>query len=94
MQSQPTQGKIQVDIPAQKNKPARKAILDVSYGMFTMNPPRSNIRHKTEKLTHFTGYGIYVIEKNPPKNVQRLEWLLITNLVLDNFDAALEKVRW
>jgi len=94
MQKQSSQGQIQVELPAQKDKPARVATLDISYGEFTMNPSRNNIRNKTEDLLNFTLNGIYVIEKNPPKNEKALEWLLITNLPVNCFDSALEKVRW
>lgn len=94
MQRQPSEGKIQIEISAKKDKPARQATLDVNFTSFTMNPPRNNIRNRTQKLTDFTLYGIYVIERHPPQQEEALEWLLITNLAVDSFDTALEKVRW
>ena len=62
MQRQPSQGKIQVEVPAQKGKPARVATRDISFSTFTMNPPRNNIRNKTESLTNFRLNSIYVNE--------------------------------
>lgn len=73
MKKQPSQGKIQIEIPAQKNKPARIATLDINFNSFTMGSPRNNIRNKTQKLPNFLLNGIYVIEKNPPKNEKALE---------------------
>ncbi len=38
--------------------------------------------------------AIYVCETNPPANEQPLEWMLLTNLKIENFDQAYEKVQW
>lgn len=94
MQKQASQGQIQVEIPAQKNRSSRIATLDIHFSSFAIKPPRNNIRNKTEKLADLILSGIYVIERNPPKNEEALEWLLITNLSINNFDSAIEKVRW
>ena len=35
-----------------------------------------------------------MIEKNTPEGVEPLEWLLLTNLTINNFADTLEKVKW
>ena len=37
---------------------------------------------------------IYCVEKNPPKDVDKIEWLLITDLLVNTFEKAFEKVQW
>jgi len=87
-------GKIEVEVPAKDECPQRTAILDVSHGEFIMNPPRNNIRHKTEELPDLHLNAVYIVEKNPPQDQEALEWMLITNLQIKNFDEAVEKVKW
>jgi hypothetical protein len=94
VESFPCQGEIQVEVPAKDNKPKRIATLEVSYGMFTMNIPINNIGDKKEKQQSFPVYAVYVVEKNPPEKTEPLEWILLTNLEISNYDEALEKVRW
>ncbi len=58
-----------------------------------MNPDRGNIRlrHK-EELPDLPLYVVQVIEKNPPPESTPLEWMLLTNLSVNTFDEAIEKV--
>lgn len=90
----PVAGKIEVKVPAKDNKPERLASLEVSYGMFTMNAPINNVKHRKEKLPDFSIYAVYVVEKNAPEKTAPLEWLLLTNLKISNYEEALEKVKW
>ena len=59
------------------------ATVDISCSQFTVNVPRNHIKNKTHKLNDLALYGIYVVEKNPPKDQQALEWLLITDIEVD-----------
>jgi hypothetical protein len=90
----PSQGKIRVEVPKRDGKVGRVATLDLHFSSFTMNPPRNNIRLRTEELPDLNLQVIYVIEKHPPKGEKALEWILLTNLPVQNFSQALEKVRW
>lgn len=91
----PCTGKVEVEIPARDNKPKRIASLEVRFGKFTMNPDRGNIRlrHK-EELPDLPLYAVQVIEKNPHPESTPLEWMLLTNLSVNTFDEAIEKVNW
>ena len=96
----PCQGAISVEIPARNNKPKRTAMLEVSFGTFTMPIPRNNFKIRKENvskknpITSLTLTAIYVVEKTPPLGEEALEWLLLTNLPIQNFDEAVEKIRW
>ena len=94
MQSLPSQGTLEVQIPARGGKSARSALLKMRFSPFRMNPPINNIRHKTEKLMDMNLTAVYVTEENPPKGEEALEWMLLTNLLVTCFNDAIEKVRW
>ncbi len=90
----PCQGIIKVEIPARDNKPKRTACLEVRFGKFMMNPDKSSIRHKTEELPNLPLYAVYVVEKDSSSKESPLEWMLLTNLPVNSFDEAVEKVSW
>ena len=90
----PCQGIIDVNVPAKDNHPKRTAKLELRFGSFTMNPSRNNIRNREEDLPNLPMYAIHVVEKFPPSGTDPLEWMLLTNISVNNFDEAIEKVRW
>ncbi|MCX6723240.1 MAG: IS4 family transposase, partial [Candidatus Staskawiczbacteria bacterium] len=94
IENMPCAGSIIVEVPAKNNQSSRIANLEIKFGEFMMNPPRNNIKNRTEILPNIPLRAIYVIEKRPPSEATPLEWLLITNLTIDNFDEAIEKIRW
>lgn len=96
----PCQGTISIEVPARNNKPSRVAILEVRFGVFTMNLPRNNFKSRKENISDdglimsLPLTAIYVVEKNPPSEEEALEWMLLTNLFVRNFKEAVEKIRW
>jgi hypothetical protein len=94
IQKLPAQGNIQVEVPARDNKTARIAHLNLHFGSFIMNPSKTNIRRRTEKLPNLKLQAVYVIERNPPPEESPLEWMLLTNLPVDHYKDAVEKVNW
>ncbi len=88
------QGEIKISVPAKDTKPAREAVLEIRFGNFTMNPSRNNINRKVKKLPNLKLNLVYVVEKNIPEGAEPLEWLLLTDLTINNFEEALEKVKW
>lgn len=87
------QGEIEVNIPA-RGKPARTAMLEIRFGSFIMNPPKGHVKLKTKKLPNLKLTAVYVLEKSPPVGEEAMSWMLLTNLNIDNFEEALEKVQW
>jgi len=94
IQELPCQGILEVNIPTRDQKPARTAQLETRFGTFIMNPPKNHFRSKTEDLPNLNLSAVYVVEKNPPEGEEALEWMLLTNLPINNFEDAIEKVRW
>jgi hypothetical protein len=100
MDRQPKAGAILVEVPArrktqhQKERKARPAILTIQFGSFLFPPPRNHLRHRNSKLLNLPMQAVYVFESNPPKGEEPVEWMLLTNLCVSNFEEACEKVRW
>lgn len=94
MSGVPCQGEIQVNIPARDNKPKRTAILEVRFNSFIMNPTKNNVKRKTRKLTDLKLNAVYIMEKSPPIGEEPMNWMLLTNISINNFEAAVEKIQW
>lgn len=73
---------------------ARSAEVTVRFGSFRMNPPRNHSKQKSEDLPDIDMYAIHVIEENPPKGEEVIEWMLLTNIKVTSFEQAYEKIRW
>jgi len=100
MRNRPAAGTITIEIPQRKAtahvkaRNARTAILTVKFGAFAFNPPRNNIKHRKSHLPDLPMYAVYAYEAEPPEKEEPVEWMLLTNLQVSNFQEACEKVRW
>jgi hypothetical protein len=90
----PVSGYLQVEIPARHGQAARTATVEVRYGDFTFRPPyRAPSCHA--HLRPLTLSVVWVHEASAPAGVKTpLEWLLVTNVPVHNFDDAVVRVRW
>lgn len=95
---------IEVNIPAQREikkatkskkkrpyKPARKAILTVSYGEVILTPSNAA---KKRNIKPVKMHYIYAVEKNPPKGATKILWRLLTTLEIKNKTQAIECLRY
>lgn len=100
MRRQPAAGSITVEVPLhRKQRPGQErktriATISIKYGSFRLNPPQNDIGHRSGPLPPLPMHAIYARETNPPKEVEPLEWMLLTNLAVSNFEQACEKIRW
>jgi len=90
----PNQGEIEIAIPERDDQPKRTAAFELRFGEFVMNPPKNNIKSRTEKLPNLKLNLVYVSEKNSIMGGKPMEWILLTNLNINNFGEAVEKVKW
>ena len=93
MKSQNKLGSIQIELPKKENHPARKANCDLKISKITVLPPRHFKGDKSQKLG-LDLFAIQVVETGPPKGVEKIDWTLYTNLPVNNFQEAVEKVKW
>ncbi len=94
MKKKKVQGVIKVMIPEQEKKPARLATCLVRFSEFKLTPPRNHIKLRTEELPALSLYAIHVTEKNSSKGVDPIDWMLLINLPVFNYEEALEKIKW
>ena len=100
MQQLPESGSYTIDIPMKskskhcKKRDTRTAEVSVKFGSFRFNPPRNNPKHKKEHLPDIEMNAVYVLENNPSKADECVEWMLLTNLPVKSYDEAYEKVKW
>jgi hypothetical protein len=73
---------------------ARSATVTVRFAPLSLNPPRNNVKHRTESLPDIDMHAVYVLEPDPPTGEEPVEWMLLTSLPVRSFDEACEKVRW
>ena len=90
----PVSGHLRVQVPAKKDEPEREAVVEVRFCQVTLSPPWRPKREDQQPLPPITLHVILVQEVDPPSNVTPLEWLLLTNVPVENFEDAVTRVRW
>jgi len=90
MQSRAAAGYRDVPVPARDGQPARVARLAVHFDRVRLDPPKGDPRF-TQPLEVWV---VYVVEKNPPKGVEPIEWMLLTSEAVDSLASACERVDW
>ncbi len=84
-------GKIKVNI-CRKGKKEREAELEIRFREVTLRVPRDK-KNKKEKRS-LTLFAVSAKEASPPKGEVALHWRLFTNIDIENFEEACEKVEW
>lgn len=87
-------GQLKVNVSRQQNRKEREATVNVRFAPLTLRPPQRKAGAQSEDLFPLEVYGILVREQRPPKGETPIEWFLLTNLKIKNFDGAVEKIRW
>lgn len=90
MKKKKIRGSLQIQIPAKENILARTADLNVRFKKYKLNPPKT----KKADSPSLDLFAIYLTEVNQPEGIEPIEWMLITNLPVENFDDAVEKIKW
>jgi hypothetical protein len=92
VESQGKAGDLTVDIVGNDKRKARQATVSVRFCTVTLRPPR---RPQQKKLPPITLTAILVREDNPPADIKEpIEWLLLTNTIVNDFSQALQVIEW
>ncbi len=85
------QGGRLLQVPAQRQRPAREAFVQISWQKVRIQPPMHGA-----KLDHteITAWVVRVWEPSPPQDVEPLEWLLVTTVPVQSTQDAWERVKW
>lgn len=89
---QPLAGQLTLQITSNQQRPARQATVSVRFTQVKFKPPW---RPNQKKLPSVTLNAILVREENPPAEIDEpIEWLLLTNTSVHNFEEAVRVVGW
>ena len=91
MAQQPVRGQMPLSVPRRAGRAARQAVLEVRWAEVTISA--SAVRLKR----HWPGLklsALWVKEIDPPEGEEPLEWMLLTDLPIRNWEQAVEKVQW
>lgn len=88
-------GTVEVHIPrdTRKNMRARDATLEIKYASINITIPH-NLKTKYKNMENVKINIVLVKEINAPDGVSPIEWYLETNVPINSFEDALEKVKW
>lgn len=89
MKRKPIQGTHQVEVLDAKRRPI-EVELQLRYSQMTVHPPIG--KHK--KYSPLSLTAIHAWERNKPKGRKPICWKLLTDLPVDDLEAAIEKVEW
>jgi hypothetical protein len=88
LRTQPAQGRREVVIEPSAGRVGRTAMCVVSYVAVQICWARSPERPSSP------AWGVRVWEPNPPAGEEPIEWLLLTNVPVENLDDAHQRVDW
>lgn len=92
VESQRKAGDLTVDMVGNDKRKARQATVSVGFCTVTLRPPW---RPQKKKLPPITLTAILVREDHPPADIKEpIEWLLLTNTIVNNFSQALQVIEW
>jgi hypothetical protein len=92
----PALGSMTVEVPGNGSRKARTASIEVRVAEVTIQPPlRRGARAKASGSSDpVTVTLIGATEQSPPASSDSISWVLLTNLIVKDFESATEKVQW
>ena len=88
-------GAMTVHIPGNGRRKARAASLEVRVAQVSIKPPYR--RGHAKALASFEPISVNVVaatEHDPPPGSEAMNWVLLTNLPVNSFQSATEKIAW
>jgi hypothetical protein len=89
--AQPLGRRTSLDLPRQAGQRARTATVEVRWAPVTILPPAVPAKRTWPPLRL---WAVRVHEPHPPAGVEPLDWMLLTDLPVESWAAAWEKVQW
>ena len=90
VKGQPLAGLQEVQVPRRGNRPTRVAQLEIRFAAVKLKPPKNK-----KALGELLVWAVLAEEINAAPEVEEpLQWLLLTTLVVETFEQAIEKLNW
>jgi len=93
MKKQKLQGTIKVKVPKKEALPERLAACNIKFEKINDLLSR-HYKGTKEGNLNLDIYAIHIIEKQPPKGCDGIEWMLLTNIPVLTFEEAVQKMKW
>jgi hypothetical protein len=87
----PAQDAQVLHLRAEHQRPAREALLQISWSQVRIQPPQNGASWDKQELPVWV---VRVWEPEPPEGTDPLEWLLVTTVAVSTTEHAWERVRW
>lgn len=91
-ESAPSAGSFELDLNSKSRK--GRAELSVRYCRLSLKPAKRLPGAKSNELRPIDVTCILAREESPPEGCDAIEWLLLSNLPVDSFEEAREKISW
>lgn len=72
---------------------AREVRLSIYFSKILLEPSTYLTRRGVDCESHST-WVVYAIEENPPKDTEAISWVLLTNVKVNTFEDALQRLDW
>lgn len=89
--AQPVGKRTPIDVPRHTGQRARTATVEVRWAEVLLLPPEVHTKKTWPPLRL---WAVWVVEPNPPAGVEPIEWMLLTDLPVENWTQAQEKIQW
>jgi Transposase DNA-binding/Transposase Tn5 dimerisation domain len=86
-------GEIRIEVRG-NSKEERTAQCDVRFDKVEISPVNDSSRGTNEHKDAISLWAVLVLEKDAPKAIKPLEWLLLTTLRVSSLEEALKYVKW
>jgi hypothetical protein len=99
MDSRPIAGFVEIEVEAkriakQKVAENRIAKLEIRFAKIELRRNPKKKMDYGECLPFLPSYAVWAKETEAPEGVEPLEWMLLTNVPVESFEQALERVHW
>lgn len=85
--AQPMNGRTTLEVPAGRNRKQRTTVLALRWSKVAIKPPRVRAP-EPPTAAPVEVYAIHVVEENPPKKSDRIEWKLFTTMPITTVEEA------
>jgi hypothetical protein len=89
VQAQASAGTVELKVPRRGQRPARVAKMEVHFAAVDLRAPK-----RKANLPSVRVWAVLARETQPPAGVQLVQWMLLTTLPVEDFEQAVEKLRW
>jgi hypothetical protein len=89
--SLPAQGVVVMTVPAERGRPEREALVQISWSSVVIQAPTNGT---ALSMTPVKASLVRVWEPEPPEGIEPLEWILVTSVAVNTAEDAWQRVTW